>query len=209
MKLKTLKHAQLLQGSSALQQAAASAERAWHLSRSWPCASHRSSLRISLRGAALLPLSQALALQGQDAAALARQELRSSRGCQALQVAAITALGAAQLPKVEEALARLRTLGRAAEGARMEVAFMAAKYWKSMGKELDQDETDLELENWDKATAYLQQALSLARARQDFISEVQIARTVLRRGKQFDFLTLPEWSGRSWKIIETHIAQCG
>ena len=167
-----LKHVQLLQRGSALQQAAASAERAWHLSGSWPC---RSSLQISLRGAALLRLSQA-ALQGQDATALARQELRSLRGsrCQALQVAAITALGAAQLPRVEEALARLRTFGREAEGARMEVAFMAAKYWKSMGNGLDQDETDLELENWDKATAYLQQALSLARARQDFISEAHL-----------------------------------
>ena len=59
----------------------------------------------------------------------------------------------------------------------MEVAFMAAKYWKSMGKGLDQDETDLELENWDKATAYLQQALSLARARQDFISEAHLLYT--------------------------------
>eukprot|EP00435_Cladocopium_sp_Y103_P055030 s82_g18.t1 len=166
-----LQHVQLLQRGSALQQAAASAERAWQLSGSW---SSRTSLQISLRGTALLRLCQALALQGRDAAALARRELGSSRAarCWALEVAAITALAAAQLPRVEEALARLRTLGREAEGARMEVAFMAAKYWKSMGKGFDRDETDLELETWDKATAYLQQALSLARARQDFISEV-------------------------------------
>jgi hypothetical protein len=70
----------------------------------------------------------------------------------------------------------------------MEVEFIAAKYWKSMGKGLDQDETDLELENWDKATAYLQQALSLARARQDFISEAHLREQFCRGGHSCFYL---------------------
>ena len=70
---------------------------------------------------------------------------------------------------------------------------MAAKYWKSMGKGLDQDETDLELENWDKATAYLQQALSLARARQDFISEAHLLYTNSSVEGDTFFFTWREW----------------
>lgn len=57
----------------------------------------------------------------------------------------------------------------------LQVAFLAAKYWNGIWQQqhLAADRTDLDFESWDNATTSLQQALALARARQDFISEAQ------------------------------------
>lgn len=54
----------------------------------------------------------------------------------------------------------------------LQVAFLAAKYWNGIWQQQDLARTDFE--SWDNAATSLQQALALARARQDFISEALV-----------------------------------
>lgn len=162
--LKHLHHLQLLRRCKDIDEAYAAANMAWQIMRS-----DSSERFVSLRSAALLRISQALRFKGQvpEAQKLLQEELRQARLYRHRGLEAGTLIAWASIDQVE-ALQRLRMLGSDGERGQMEVAFRST----TSSNQIWQDDVDLSA--WDTATSYLQNALTLARAHQDFISEVTI-----------------------------------
>eukprot|EP00434_Breviolum_minutum_P041062 symbB.v1.2.036521.t1/scaffold5177.1/size30143/3 len=160
--LKHLHHLQLSRRCKDIYEAYAAANMAWQIMRS-----DSSERFVSLRSAALLRISQALGFKGQvhEAQKLLQEELRQARLYRHRGLEAGILIAWASIDQVE-ALQRLRMLGSDGERGQMEVAFRST----TSSNQIWQDDVDLSA--WDTATSYLQNALTLARAHQDFISEV-------------------------------------
>ena len=163
--LKHLHHLQFSRRCKDIDEAYAAANMAWQIMRS-----NSSERFVSLRSAALLKFSQALRFKGQvpEAQKLLQEELRQTRLYQHRGWKAGILIAWASIDPVE-ALQRLRMLGSDGESGQMEVLFRST----TSSNQIWQDD-DIDLSAWDTATSYLQNALTLARAHQDFISEVRI-----------------------------------